>query len=87
MNTTVNVLCYKSKKLSNGNTRLCCVLQKTENENIKVWEYPSVNPKFWDFEKERPKANCPNRELILKIIFEKEVKCLFGKMIQMLKSI
>ena len=32
----------------------------------------SVNPKFWDFEKERPKANCPNKDLILKIILEKE---------------
>jgi hypothetical protein len=32
----------------------------------------SVNPKYWDFEKERPKANCPNKELISKIILEKE---------------
>jgi len=30
----------------------------------------SVNPIFWDFEKNKPKVNCPNREQILRIIAE-----------------
>jgi len=34
----------------------------------------SVNPAHWDFQKNKPKANCPNRELILKIILEKEAE-------------
>jgi hypothetical protein len=44
----------------------------------------SVNAKFWDFEKERPKANCPNKELILKIILQKDAE--FQKQILELKS-
>ena len=31
----------------------------------------SIHPKFWDFEKNKPKRNCPNRELIQKLINEK----------------
>lgn len=30
----------------------------------------SVNPKFWDFNKEEPKPKCPNRELIQSIILK-----------------
>ena len=34
----------------------------------------SVNPKYWDFDKNKPKRNCPNREQILKAINEQEQK-------------
>jgi len=34
----------------------------------------SVHPDNWDFQKNRPKNDCPNKELILKIILEKEVE-------------
>jgi len=34
----------------------------------------SVHPDSWDFQKNRPLPNCPNKELILKIILEKEVE-------------
>lgn len=34
----------------------------------------SVNPKYWDFEKSKPKRNCPNREQIIKAINEQEQK-------------
>jgi len=67
----VNILCYKSKTLANGENPLMirvCKDGKKKYQSLGI----SVNPKFWDFEKERPKANCPNKELILKIILEKE---------------
>ena len=34
----------------------------------------SVNPKHWDFVKNKPKSNCPNREYILKIILTKQTE-------------
>ena len=34
----------------------------------------SVHPDNWDFQTNRPKLKCPNRELILKIILEKEAE-------------
>ena len=34
----------------------------------------SVNPKFWDFSKNKPKSNCPNREYILKLILNKQAE-------------
>jgi site-specific recombinase XerD len=71
MSTTVNVLCYKSKKLSNGENPLMlrvCKDRKTKYQSLGV----SVNPKYWDFEKNKPKPNCPNKELITKIILQKE---------------
>lgn len=67
----VNILCYKSKTLANGEHPLVIRICKDGKKKYKSLGI-SVNPKFWDFEKERPKANCPNRELILKIILEKE---------------
>ena len=73
MNATVNVLCYKSKVLANGENPLMLCITKDRKRKYKSLGI-SVNPKFWDFEKERPKSNCPNRELILKIILEKETE-------------
>jgi site-specific recombinase XerD len=73
MNAKVNVLCYKSKTLSNGENPLMirvCKDRKTKYQSLGI----SVNPKFWDFEKQRPKSNCPNRELILQIILAKEAE-------------
>jgi len=34
----------------------------------------SVNPVYWDFNKEKPKSNCPNRDLILQIILKTKVE-------------
>ena len=28
----------------------------------------SLNPKYWDFDRDRPKSNCPNRTHIVSII-------------------
>ncbi|WP_101688586.1 site-specific integrase [Dysgonomonas massiliensis] len=70
MNATVNVLCYKSKTLSNGEHPLVirvCKDGKKKYQSIGI----SVKPKYWDFEKNKPKRNCPNRDHILKLISEK----------------
>ncbi len=73
MSTTVNVVCYKNKKLSNGESPLMlriCMNRKSKYKSLGI----SVNPQFWDFDKNRPKSNCPNKDLILKIILDKEAE-------------
>lgn len=70
MTTTVNVLCYKSKVLSNGECPL--MLRVTKDRKRKyVGLGVSVNPKFWNFSKNEPKAACPNREYIEMLIADK----------------
>ena len=67
MNVTVNVLCYKSKVLSNGEHPLMlriCKDGKKKYQSLKL----SINPKYWDFDKEKPKRNCPDKELVEKVI-------------------
>lgn len=83
MSTTVNVVCYKNKKLSNGESPLMlriCMNRKSKYKSLGI----SVNPQFWDFDKNRPKSNCPNKDLILKIILDKEAE--YQKKILELKS-
>ena len=59
-----NVLCYKSKTLKNGVNPLVisvCKDGKKKYQSLGV----SVNPIFWDFTKNQPKANCPKKQEIL----------------------
>jgi hypothetical protein len=66
----VNVLCYKSKTLSNGEHPLVirvCKDGKKKYQNIGI----SVKPEYWDFTKNLPKRNCPNKEQIQQLILEK----------------
>lgn len=73
MNATANVLCYRSKTLSNGEHPLMiCVCKDGKRKYVSLGI--SVNPKFWDFEKSTPKRNCPNREQLIKVINEQEQK-------------
>ncbi len=41
--------------------------RKSKYQNLGI----SIPPKFWDFEKNQPKRNCPNRDTILRLITEK----------------
>ena len=69
MSVTINVICYKSKLLSNGEHPLMirlCKGKKLKYVGLGI----SVLPQHWDFKKNTPKRNCYNRELILKIINE-----------------
>ena len=61
MTATVNVLCYKSKTLSNGEHPLMirvCKDGKKKYVSLGV----SVKAEHWNFEKNLPKTNCPNKE-------------------------
>ena len=73
MKATVNVLCYRSKTLSNGEHPIMlrvCKGGKKKYISLGI----SVSPNYWDFDKNKPKRNCPNREQILKAINEQEQK-------------
>ncbi len=70
MKATVNILCYKSKTLSNGEHPLVirvCKDGKKKYQSIGI----SVKAEFWDFDKNQPKRNCPNRDAIQQIITQK----------------
>jgi integrase len=70
MSATVNIVCYKWKTLSNGEhpLMLCiCKDRKRKYQSIGV----SINPIYWDFEKNQLKPKCPNRAYINKLISEK----------------
>ena len=73
--TTVDVICYKYKPLKSGELPLkirICKDRKTRYINLGV----STKAEYWDFEKNQPKSNCPDREMLEKLIANKisEVK-------------
>ena len=73
MNATVNVLCYTSKILSNGEHPLMlriCKDSKKKYQSLGI----SVLPRYWDFIRNKPKPNCPNKEYIQKIILDKQTE-------------
>ncbi|SFL28634.1 Phage integrase SAM-like domain-containing protein [Porphyromonadaceae bacterium KH3CP3RA] len=70
MNATINVVCYKSKTLSNGENPLMIRVSKNGKKTYKSLGL-SVNPMYWDFEKDKPKRNCPDKKQIENLIIEK----------------
>ncbi|GAB6010047.1 phage integrase SAM-like domain-containing protein [Dysgonomonas reticulitermitis] len=73
MSTTINIVCYKSKTLSNGEHPLMIRICKDGKKKFKSLGI-SIKADYWDFSKNRPKPNCPNKELINKIILDKELE-------------
>lgn len=70
MATTIRAICYKSKVLSNGESPL--MLRITKDRKLKYVSLGvSVNPEHWDFSKNQPKAECPNRDYIELLIADK----------------
>ncbi|GHV06149.1 hypothetical protein FACS189416_6530 [Bacteroidia bacterium] len=70
MSTTVNVICYKSKVLKNNeNPLMICVCKDRKRKYLSLGL--SINPVYWDFTKNKPKYNCPNKEQLEKLIAEK----------------
>ncbi|BAD50198.1 site-specific integrase [Bacteroides fragilis] len=70
MAITVKVVCYKSKVLSNNESPL--MLRVTKDRKPKYVSLGiSVNPTHWDFSKNQPKTECPNREYIEMLIADK----------------
>ena len=70
MEATVNVTCYKSKILKNGESPLMVRICKDGKKKYKSLGI-SVNPAHWDFKKNLPKPKCPNYEALLILINEK----------------
>ena len=67
MNTPLTTVLYTSKTLSNGTHPL--MLRLTKNRRIKyISLHISLDAKFWDFDKGRPKRNCPEKERINALI-------------------
>ena len=67
MATTVNVVCYKSKVLKNNESPLMirvCKDRKRKYISIGL----SINPIYWDFTKNAPKPQCPNKEALTTLI-------------------
>lgn len=70
MNATINILCFKSKTLANGEHPLMiCICKDSKRKYISLGV--SVAPQYWDFQKNKPKRNCPNRIMIEKLIAQK----------------
>ena len=70
MAITVKAVYYKSKVLSNNESPL--MLRVTKDRKRKYVSLGiSVNPVHWDFSKNEPKADCPNREYIEMLIADK----------------
>lgn len=63
MNETVNVLCYKSKTLSNGEHPLMICVSKNGKRTYKSLGV-SVNPTYWDFDKNKPKRFFPAVDIL-----------------------
>ena len=73
MATTINVLCYKSKTLSNGEHPLMiriCKNGKKKYVSLGI----SVKSKHWNFDKNEPKSTCPNRDHISCLIASKKAE-------------
>lgn len=70
MNVTANIVCYKSKTLANGEHPLMIRVCKDGKKRYKSLGV-SVLPKYWNFEKNTLKSNCPNYEYLSRIIADK----------------
>ena len=70
MSITIDVICYKSKALKNNEYPLMLRVTKDRKRKYKSIGV-STKLEHWDFNKNQPKPNTPNRDLILKIIANK----------------
>lgn len=83
VNISVEAICFKSKTLKNGTFPVMLRLTqfgKRKHVSLGV----SVNEQFWDFIKNKPKKNCPDKDLIITVI-DREVS-LFRNQINQLKK-
>ena len=67
MKANIEVICYMYKPLKDG--KLPLMLRVTKDLKRKYVSLGlSLHEKFWDFEKGKPKRNCPNKEQIERLI-------------------
>ena len=69
MDATISVICYKSKTLANGEHPLMLRIAQNGKSIYKSLKI-SVAAKHWDFERNVPKPNNPNKDLSQKIILK-----------------
>lgn len=60
MKTTVSVVCYHHKILTNGESPVMLRICKGGKRTMKSLGI-SVHARYWDFATNQPKRNCPNR--------------------------
>jgi site-specific recombinase XerD len=70
MNTSISVVCYKSKTLADGKHPLMLQISKDGKRKYQSLGI-SINPVYWDFVKNKPKPSCPNGDFIQKIILDR----------------
>ena len=70
MKASVEVICYKVRPMKNGEYPLMLRITKSRKRKY-VSIGMSIDEKFWDFDKNKPKRNCPNKEAIEKLITSK----------------
>ena len=63
MNTIIDVVCYRTKTLSSGESPLMLRLTK-EGKRKYVSLQISLKPDYWDFNKNKPRRNCPEKDSI-----------------------
>lgn len=73
MDATISVICYKSKTLANGEHPLMLRIAQNGKSTYKSLKI-SVAAKHWDFERNVPKPNSPNKDLIQKIILKTKLE-------------
>lgn len=73
MNATVNVVLFKSKTLSDGSHPLMVRICKNNKKKYRSLGV-SIQAQYWDFEKNTPKRNCPNKDFIKKLILDTETE-------------
>lgn len=73
MKASISVICYKHKVLANGESPLMVRIAKDGKRTMKSLGI-SINPIYWDFAKNQPKGNCPNRNLIKQVILKTEME-------------
>ena len=67
MEETISVICNKFKVLKNGECPIMLRVAKDGKRSMKSLGV-SVNPAYWDFSKNCPKKNCPNRVMLMQLI-------------------
>ena len=67
MEATISVICNKFKVLKNGECPIMLRVAKDGKRSMKSLGV-SVNPAYWDFSKNTPKKNCPNRVMLMQLI-------------------
>ena len=77
MKTTVSVVCYHHKILTNGESPIMLRICKGGKRTMKSLGI-SVHARYWDFAANQPKRNCPNRNYIQQVILRAIGECNAG---------